>query len=32
MISLKCLQNISAQRKKLLVYFKIKNINKDFKK
>ena len=28
----KCLQNISAQRKKLLVYFKIKNINKDFKK
>lgn len=28
----KCLQNISAQRKKLLVYFKIKSINKDFKK
>lgn len=28
----KSLQNISAQRKKLLVYFKIKNINKDFKK
>lgn len=28
----KCLQNISSQRKKLLVYFKIKNINKDFKK
>lgn len=26
----KSLQNISAQRKKLLVYFKIKNINKDF--
>lgn len=28
----KSLQNISAQKKKLLVYFKIKNINKDFKK
>lgn len=28
----KCLQNISAQRKKLLVYLKIRNINKDFKK
>ena len=28
----KCLQNISAQRKKLLVYLKIKNLNKDFKK
>lgn len=27
----KCLQNISAQRKKLLVYLKIRNINKDFK-
>jgi hypothetical protein len=28
----KCLQNISAQRKKLLVDLKIKNLNKDFKK
>ena len=28
----KCLQNISAQRKKLLVNLKIKDINKDFKK
>ena len=28
----KCLQNISAQRKKLLVYLKIRTINKDFKK
>lgn len=28
----KCLQNISAQRKKLLVYLRIKNLNKDFKK
>lgn len=27
----KCLQNISSQRKKLLVYLKIRTINKDFK-
>lgn len=27
----KCLQNISAQRKKLLVYLKLRTINKDFK-
>lgn len=28
----KSLQNISGQKKKLLVYLKIRNINKDFKK
>lgn len=27
----KCLQNISGQKKKLLVYLKIRTINKDFK-